>query len=425
MQDIPVRHLEPNPWNANRMPEDLYQALKAHMNQGGKVDPLIVTRKPVPPVTPPPPYGYLIVDGEHRWRIAKELRWETIACEVIECTEDEAKREGYQRNKLRGTMDIYREAELFGSLLSSLGTQQKVAEYLGVSQQLVASRLSILKTDDKVRKLYEVTPRGVMTPSHLESIGTLPKERQAQIASEVLQEEMSVQRTERRVQHEKHLLEVEEKLRKAVEASQYKTCPECGAKPERETYQGLPWVVCETGKGKWQTHVWNLETGQTEQQYREALRRREREAKKAEAGEEPKPKQPPQSFRYTATPEEMGRKLTKRVLETMRDVATIETFRVTGTIKVGETTQELNIDFVAPHKAQWSGTENLTYSERVGGWAEKARAVSVFAEAKEYQKAPEDKSLVHGSIEPVEGPKDGYDAAVRMLEALRRFLDEL
>jgi len=416
MQEVPVRMLEPNPWNPNRMPEDLYQALKAHMEKGGKVDPLIVMPKPV--------YGYLIVDGEHRWRAATELRWETIPCEVMALTEDEAKREGYQRNKFRGTMDVYREAELFASLLEKLGTQQSLAEYLEVSQPLVASRLSILKTHDKVKQLYSTIPRGIITPSHLEAIAALPKERQVEVASEVAEQGLSVQATERRVQQEKRVLERKENLKKAVEASEHKTCPECGAEPEIASFQGLPWVHC---KGKdWQKHEWNLETGQTEKQYREAERRKAREAK-PETGEPEKPKEPPRSFRYTVTPEEMGKKLTKRVMEMMRDVAEIQTFRITGSIKVGEKTQEVTIDLVAPHKAQWSGTENLSYSERVGGWQEESRSVTVFAEAKEYKIYPDAKCLVNGDIQPLEAVKgeDSYGRGVRMLAALRRFLDEL
>lgn len=415
MQEIQVRFLEPNPWNPNRMPEDLYQALKAHMEKGGKVDPLIVMQKGLLP-------PYVIVDGEHRWRAAKELGWEIIACELIECSEDEAKREGYQRNKFRGTMDVYREAELFASLLEKLGTQQGLAEYFGVSQPLVASRLSILKTHDKVRQLYSTIPRGIITPSHLESIAALPKDLQVKVVSEVAEEGLSVQTTEHRVQQEKRILERKENLRKAVEASEHKTCPECGAEPETTSFQGLPWVHCKGKDGSWQKHEWNLKTGQTEKQLREAQRRKELESTKPE---EARPKLPPRSFRYQAAPDEMGRKLTKRVLEMMRDVTAIETFRVTGSMKVGDKTEEVTIDFVAPHKAAWSGTENLSYSESVGG-DKKERHVSVFAEAKEYQKWPDDKSLVSGDVYPVEAKAaDEYERAVRMLGALRKFLDEL
>jgi len=422
MTELPVRRLEPNPWNPNRMPEDLYQALKTHMQKGGKVDPLIVTPKLVPPITPPI-YSYVIVDGEHRWRAATELGWETLPCEVMTLTEDEAKREGYQRNKFRGTMDVYREAELFQSIVQSLGSQEKCAEFFGVSQALVARRLSILKTDTVVRELYKVNmPRGIITPSHLESIATLPEKRQVEVAGEVVDDGLSVQATERRVQQEKRILEQKENLRKAVEASQHKTCPECGADIEGATFEGLPWVRCKGKKDTWQRHEWNLDTGQTEKQYREAQRRKERASKPEEGEEEPKPRQPPQSFRYPAAPDDIGKKVTKRVLSLMRDVTVIETLRLTG--RLGD--QEVSIDFTAPHKAKWTGTENLSYSERVGSYEKGAKEVTFFMEAKEYKTFPE-KSLVSGHIEPVAtaGTKDEYDRAVKVLEHLRKWLDEL
>ena len=56
--------IQPNPWNPNRQDDFIYQKELASIRQFGFVSPLIVRRLEG---------FYQIIDGEHRWRAAKEL----------------------------------------------------------------------------------------------------------------------------------------------------------------------------------------------------------------------------------------------------------------------------------------------------------------------------------------------------------------
>ncbi len=71
--------LEPNPWNPNRMTEAIRRKLVLNLKRDGFVAPLLVRK-----------LGdrYQIVNGEHRWRIAQELGYQTVPCVVLEDLDD-------------------------------------------------------------------------------------------------------------------------------------------------------------------------------------------------------------------------------------------------------------------------------------------------------------------------------------------------
>ncbi len=71
--------LEPNPWNPNRMTEAIRRKLALNLKCDGFVAPLLVRK-----------LGdrYQIVNGEHRWRIARELGYQTVPCVVLADLDD-------------------------------------------------------------------------------------------------------------------------------------------------------------------------------------------------------------------------------------------------------------------------------------------------------------------------------------------------
>ncbi len=83
---IEVDKIEPNKFNPNVMPEAEYQALKQDMLVHGVngVDPILVSIKKIfygsGPLTSAEFSGdqYVVIDGEHRWQVAKELGWKEI-----------------------------------------------------------------------------------------------------------------------------------------------------------------------------------------------------------------------------------------------------------------------------------------------------------------------------------------------------------
>ena len=75
--------------------------------------------------------GYVIVDGFHRWKAAKELGITDIHATIKNMPEAEAKTVNYRKNKERGTLDVYLEGDLFISEHKAL-TQAEIAVKYGV-----------------------------------------------------------------------------------------------------------------------------------------------------------------------------------------------------------------------------------------------------------------------------------------------------
>jgi ParB family chromosome partitioning protein len=104
---IPVSRLAPNPWNPNRMSRDKFAKLKSEIKARGFMAPVLVR-----------PFGemFQIVDGEHRWRIAKEQGIEKIPCAVSQLDDSAARIKTLQMNGFRGENDPEKLASLIADL---------------------------------------------------------------------------------------------------------------------------------------------------------------------------------------------------------------------------------------------------------------------------------------------------------------------
>lgn len=382
IQEISPQKIHPNAFNPNVMPHDLYNNLRQRMIAEGPmgIDPILVSPAGVF-------YGkagladeYVAVDGYHRWKLSVELKWDAIRCDVQNLTEDQAKQVSYSRNKLRGTMDPFREAALFQSMLKDLETQENVAEYFGVDRTLVANRLSLLKLPDEVKALSSKVPRGTLSTSHLEAISSVPdKNVQKELAKETVERDMNMRELERRVSWEKEKIAKEAKFRKAVEESEHKACPVCKGQAVREHWRRIPWVLCE------KNHEWDLKTGECPD-LAEAERRR-----KIEAGEKVERELVPQSFRYIDDEKTLREKLSRRTVQLLRTLESVRNLRIAGTVKIDGELKDISIDF-----------ERSNYSENIvkhdpnrlewGLWGN--GRLTLNWEGKEYKKYPE-KTLIY------------------------------
>ncbi|MGA2682221.1 MAG: ParB/RepB/Spo0J family partition protein [Candidatus Bathyarchaeia archaeon] len=272
---ILVGLLQPNRFNPNVMQATEFHALRQDMELNGPegIDPVLVS-----------PYRcfymgedanpfYVIVDGEHRWKAAKELCWNEIRCEVRELNEQEAKVICYRKNKDRGTIDPLKEAALFKGELDLQFSQKDIAEMFLVDQSTVSQRLSLLKLVPEVLAEAKKFPRGNITVSHLEPIASLPEGEQKKISLENRWEKGQA-RTVREITDEVHRIKEElaakESLRKALETAKFPKCPKCKQAPSAATYQKLPWVRCSSGN---YDHTWNLDTGKLEYESTSTSRR--------------------------------------------------------------------------------------------------------------------------------------------------------
>ena len=93
LMEIGVGNLHPNPWNPNRMSDEMYHKLKEYIKREGMVEPIVVR---------PKGNGYQILGGYHRWKIAKELGYETVPCAVVELDDRKAKILLVNLNEMKG-----------------------------------------------------------------------------------------------------------------------------------------------------------------------------------------------------------------------------------------------------------------------------------------------------------------------------------
>lgn len=275
IQLIDVDEIRTNGWNPNVMSDIEYQALKQDMHVHGVngVDPILVSLKGVYQLEGEisgaawtkafKVKGYVIVDGEHRWKVAKELGWKQILCTTGAIKEEDAKALCYRRNRERGTIDPFKEALLFKSDLDKL-TQAKIAGKYGVNQATVSQRLSLLKLDSELVEKLKDIPRGIISVSHLEPIATLdPKDQKAAFKDAIFtpmkhwNRQPSVKEIESHVSRIKEERAAEAAIAKALETAKFPKCPKCKrGVPKRIHHKGLPWVTCGNC---W--NDWNLETG--------------------------------------------------------------------------------------------------------------------------------------------------------------------
>jgi hypothetical protein len=100
---IKLYQIRANTWNCNFLNEQEREALKQCLTQAGseKTLPIVVR------LIPNEDY-YEIVDGEHRWLIAKELGWENLEAIVLQADDLQARAYCVSYNKWRGRFNWFK-----------------------------------------------------------------------------------------------------------------------------------------------------------------------------------------------------------------------------------------------------------------------------------------------------------------------------
>lgn len=149
------QRIHANKYNPNEMASEDFNALLENMK-----------REKISPIEVRPIEGgqFEVIDGEHRLMAAKRLNWTSINCIVRGVDEDRASEINYAKNRLRGSINPWNEAELFYAFKAKLGTQEEVAKKFGVSLDYVHKRLTLNRIPEEIQR---ITPRGVL-PSLLE-----------------------------------------------------------------------------------------------------------------------------------------------------------------------------------------------------------------------------------------------------------------
>ena len=136
--EIDVNRLEPNPWNPNRMSEEMRAKLKAYIEHEGFVEPIVVR---------PKGDGYEILGGYHRWGIAKDLRYKSIPCVVLDLDDRRAKILSVNLNEMKGQSLPSLLANLVHDLSKEL-TLEDLESQMPYSMPELKDSLELLKIPD-------------------------------------------------------------------------------------------------------------------------------------------------------------------------------------------------------------------------------------------------------------------------------------
>jgi len=108
----PIDKLKANSWNPNVMDEETMRLTRLSMTEEGFSDPIDVD-----------PDG-TILDGEHRWLIAKELGLKEIPVFVKNRAGDDAVITTIRKDRTHGTPDLVKLSEIVGDLVDNLGSDE-------------------------------------------------------------------------------------------------------------------------------------------------------------------------------------------------------------------------------------------------------------------------------------------------------------
>lgn len=146
---IELNKIIPNDYNPNMVPEDIMVKLRAEIAHKGLCEPILVRSRGD---------GYEIVDGEHRWRICRELGRKEIPCIIRDYDDNEAKVKTLQLNYMRGSVIPIKLAHLIHDLNKEANVEDLVKRLPYEKVELMDS-LELLKLPDDFGKSLEYQAR--------------------------------------------------------------------------------------------------------------------------------------------------------------------------------------------------------------------------------------------------------------------------
>jgi ParB/RepB/Spo0J family partition protein len=122
---VPVSSVSPNTYNPNRQSDHDFDLLKKSIDSDGFTQPVIVLRS-----------SNQIVDGEHRWRAARDLGYEEIPVVFVDMTAEQMRVATLRHNRARGEEDIELSAQVLRDL-RELGALEWAQDSLMLSDEEV------------------------------------------------------------------------------------------------------------------------------------------------------------------------------------------------------------------------------------------------------------------------------------------------
>jgi len=152
--DIPVDQIKPSPYQP-RLNFDL-EDIKGSIIRDGILVALTVRKKDG---------FYELIDGERRWRVAKELGYKTVPCDVIDIDDETARRMVWKVNTLRKDYEPKEKALFFKKMQEEYGMSLRaIAREYDTEPHTVKAYLNVFKLPEEYQQMVwdRIIPIGVI-----------------------------------------------------------------------------------------------------------------------------------------------------------------------------------------------------------------------------------------------------------------------
>lgn len=191
LQEIPTTSIVPNRYQPREhFDEDTLTSLTASVREIGVLQPILVRRST--------DGTYELIAGERRWRAAKRAGLPMIPALVRDVPDVHALEQALVENLHRQDLNALEEAAAYQQLIEDFQlTQEEVAQRVGKSRSAVTNSLRLFQLPPVVQRMIADSR---LSAGHARALLSTPdRERQEQLAEEIVREGLSVREVEQRV----------------------------------------------------------------------------------------------------------------------------------------------------------------------------------------------------------------------------------
>ncbi|MDZ7673153.1 MAG: ParB/RepB/Spo0J family partition protein [Halanaerobiales bacterium] len=187
IKDINIEKIKANPFQPrNRFADDALDELAESIANKGVLQPVTVREVQYD--------NFELVTGERRWRAAKKVGLKTIPAIIRDFKDEEMMEVALIENLQREDLNPIEEAHAYKKMIEELEiTQKEVAKRVSKSRSTVANTLRLLNLPPSVQ---EIVSRETISMGHARALLPLEHKKQKDIAKKIVEEDLSVRKTE-------------------------------------------------------------------------------------------------------------------------------------------------------------------------------------------------------------------------------------
>jgi ParB-like partition proteins len=190
VQEVLISEIVPNQYQPRSVfNEEKLRELAVTIRDHGVIQPVVLR-----------PVGdkYEIIAGERRWRACTYLHWEKIPAIIRNLNDDQTASMALIENLQREELTPIEEAMAYSRLIDIHGlTQEGLAQKLGRGQSTIANKLRLLKLPPVIQSAILEKK---ITERHARALIILKNpEKQEKLLQEIIEKQLNVQQTEKRI----------------------------------------------------------------------------------------------------------------------------------------------------------------------------------------------------------------------------------